>query len=775
MSGNENALLIVESPSKAKTINQYLGKGFKVMSSYGHVRSLPSASGSVVPEENFKMHYEIIDRSKKHIDAIVKSAKEAEIVYLATDPDREGEAIAWHIAEILKAKKCKAKISRVVFNEINKKAVLNAVEHPREIDADLVDAQITRLAIDYLYGFTLSPVLWRKLPKSRSAGRVQSVALKLVCNREAEIETFKSQEYWIINGNFSSGKENFDSTLIYFAGKKIEKFSITNADEAESTVLELKKHQYSVLSVEKKEVKRHPMPPFNTSSLLQEASRKFGMSAKKTAMLAQKLYEGIDLGKESQGLITYMRTDSVAVSEEGIKGARDFIKKSYGDSFLSPSVRVYKTKTRNAQEAHEAIRPTDVTRTPESVAQYLSKDELKLYELIWKRMLASQMEGAVYDQVSSIASDPTSNYQFKATGSTLKFEGYLKLYIESSDEEDEDNPKIPNLSKGDKLSINKIVPSQHFTQPPPRYTEASLVKKMEELGIGRPSTYPGIISILQDRQYVKLEKKRFTPESLGRIVSAFLEQYFTQYVAFDFTANLEEKLDDISNGRDNTQRVLEEFWNPFKREAETVMQYKGQDIIRTIEDSLKEFIFGVNAETRKCPKCKDGTLELKGGKFGMFVGCSNYPQCDFTEKLSASAPDNNDEDENSMENNKAKENKNRLLGVDPESGNEIMLKYGPYGPYVEVTVDGKIKRASIPKTRNPEEIEIDTAVLLLSLPKLLGVAPGTKQEITIGYGKFGPYIKLGNKFISYKAATPLEDLELQDAIEYLREKNSLGS
>lgn len=773
MSGNENSLLIVESPSKAKTINQYLGKGFKVMSSYGHVRALPSAAGSVMPEENFKMHYEIIDRSKKHIDAIVKSAKDSAIVYLATDPDREGEAIAWHIAEILKAKKCKAKIVRVVFNEINKRAVLNAVEHPRQIDSDLVDAQITRLAIDYLYGFTLSPVLWRKLPRSRSAGRVQSVALKLICNRESEIESFKPQEYWIVNGNFSAGREIFNSTLTYFAGKKIEKFSITNAEEAECIVLELEKHHYSILSIEKKEVKRNPLPPFNTSSLLQEASRKFGMSAKKTAMLAQKLYEGIELGKESQGLITYMRTDSVAVSEEGIKGARDFIKASYGDPFLPKAARIYKTKTRNAQEAHEAIRPTDVNRTPESVKQYLGKDEFRLYELIWKRMLASQMESAIYDQVSCIAADSTSQYQFKATGSTLKFEGYLKLYIESSDDEDEDNPKIPNLSKGDKLSINKIVPSQHFTQPPPRYTEASLVKKMEELGIGRPSTYPGIISILQDRQYVKLDKKRFIPETLGRIVSAFLEQYFAQYVAFDFTANLEEKLDDVSNGRDNTQNVLKGFWNPFKHEAETVMQYKGQDIIRTIEDCLSQFIFGANAETRNCPKCKDGRLELKGGKFGMFVGCSNYPECDFTEKLSASASDNNNEDESGMENNKAKENKNRVLGVDPELGNEIMLKYGPYGPYLEMVVEGKIKRASIPKGRNAEEIEIDTAIALLAMPKLLGLAPGSEDEVSIGYGKFGPYIKLGKKFISYKADKPLEDLDLREAISYLKGKNAL--
>lgn len=767
-------LLIVESPSKAKTIEKYLGKDFKVISSFGHIRGLPSRKDAVLPEQNFKTVYEVDAKSKKHVSEIIKWAKKADFIYLATDPDREGEAISWHIQQILNESKCKADVKRVVFYEITKRAVNEAVKNPRDLNVDLVDAQRGRQALDYLIGYTISPVLWRKLPGSKSAGRVQSVAVKIICEREGEIEHFKPQEYWSINGIFKSKSDNFIANLTHLDGKKLEKFSITNQKDAENAKNTISDKSYSVSSIEKREVRRRPHAPFTTSTLLQDAARKHGFSAKKTSVIAQRLYEGIELeGGESTGLITYMRTDSVTLSSDAIADTRKFIASNYGNKFLPSKPIVYRTKTKNAQEAHEAIRPTDVMRKPEHVKHCLDADQFKIYSLIWKRTVACQMEAAIFDQVSVVIADQDRLNKFRSTGTTLKFSGYLEVYKAGQDEdsEEEKENRLPKISEGELLKLLEIITNQHFTQPPPRYTEASLVKKMEELGIGRPSTYPSIISVIQDRGYVRLDKKRFFPESRGRVVDAFLNNFFAKYVAYDFTAQLEDQLDHVSNGEMDYLKVLENFWGDFKSKADEVIEFKNSDVLAELQKSLEFYVFGENAD-KKCPSCTDGVLQIKMSRFGLFISCSNYPDCNYRTNISTMKGDEGEAEAEDGAPKAAKEN--HSLGMHPEYGAEVMLKFGPYGPYVETTKEGKVRRSSIPKGKNVEQVELDYAVSLLSLPRVLGSHPRTGEDVIANRGRFGPYVGHQKTFASLKNIDVLE-VTFEEAIKLIEEKESKGS
>lgn len=767
-------LLIVESPAKAKTINKYLGNDYKVISSYGHIRALPSEEGAVDTANNFAMRYKVLPKSSKQVDEIVRSAAKASSIMLATDPDREGEAISWHIYELLQQRKVISSttpVKRVVFHEITKNAVLRAIEEPRDLDLNLVYAQQARQALDYLVGFTLSPVLWRKLPGSKSAGRVQSVALRVICEREAEIEKFRTREYWTIHAScLNPSSQPFKATLTTLDGVRLDKFAITNDKQAEELQTKLSCLQYSVIQVDNKKTSRKPSPPFTTSTMLQEASRKLGFSAKRTAQLAQKLYEGVDLGGETVGLITYMRTDSVTLSPDAVTAARTFISNSFGSEYTPKDGRLYKTKSKNAQEAHEAIRPTNVDLVPDKIKSYLDKDMLRLYELIWKRLVASQMSDAEIDIVTADISDKDRRAVFRAVGSTLTFDGFLKLYHEDSDDvEDEESKVLPRLNKEDDIIVNEIEPKQHFTQPPPRFSEASLVKRMEELGIGRPSTYPTIISILQEREYVKLDKKRFIPESKGRIVSAFLTEFFTKYVEYSFTSELEDELDNVSNGTQSFLEVLQDFWNPFKERTEEVIAFKNQDIIQQLEVSLLSYVFpeSVTATAqdhsyRKCPKCNTGELSLKAGKFGSFVGCSNYPECNYTKPLSTSEEitieSNGDHSENM--------GLPRLLGTDPATQEEINIRKGPYGIYLQRGEGKTAKRASLPKDASLDLITVDYAAKLLSMPLVLGNDPDTGETIKVGIGRFGPYIEKAGKYTSLKQYKPME-VTLDQALQLL--------
>ncbi|KIE05587.1 DNA topoisomerase 1 [Candidatus Jidaibacter acanthamoeba] len=761
-------LLIVESPAKAKTLGKYLGKDFSVLSSYGHVRSLPSESGSVDPDKEFAMHYEVMSKSAKHVEAIVKKVKDVDTIYLATDPDREGEAISWHILEILKKKKAlkpTSKVKRVVFHEITKKAVLDAVSNPRDIDMSLVDAQQARLALDYLVGFTLSPVLWRKLPGSRSAGRVQSVALRLIVEREEEVERFKTQEYWSIEAEFAAKKnETFLATLVEYKGEKLEKLTIGDKETAYNIIDVLNKKHYSISEIEKKKSTRNPSPPFTTSTLIQEAARKFGFSAKKTSMVAQKLYEGIEIAGEAKGLITYMRTDSVNLSDEAVTDIRGEIEKSFGKNYIPSAARFYKTKSKNAQEAHEAIRPTNIALKPSEIRQYLETDFYKLYELIWKRTIACQMRSAELDITSVIIKDDDKIGTFRASGSIITFDGFLKVYREDKDDEDEEKTNLlPNLKQGEDLNLENLNGEQHFTQPPPRYTEASLVKKLEELGIGRPSTYPSILSILQERNYVVLEKKRFVPEVRGRIVSAFLVLNFAKYVEYGFTANLENALDDVANGEKLWKAVLKEFWSEFKPKTEEVLKYKNQDVLANLENHLRGFLFPDSPGEVKCPKCSNGTLHLRLGSFGSFIGCSNYPQCDYIQNLGASG---NQQEGDEGKDEKIKAEAPQVIGVDEKSGKEIFLKKGPYGHYLQIGEDSLKKRVSLPKMFSPENVDLKIAEFLFSLPKILGKHPETGEEIKLGIGKFGPYVQRGKNFTSVKEKNLME-IDLPQALDII--------
>src|SRR5690242_19713851 len=644
-------VVVVESPAKAKTINKYLGRDYKVVASYGHVRDLPAKDGSVLPDNDFAMSWEVDGKSEKHLKTILEAARGADRLFLATDPDREGEAISWHVREVLNSRRGlkDLDIKRVVFNEVTKNAVLDAFTRPREIDRELVEAYLARRALDYLVGFTLSPVLWRKLPGSRSAGRVQSVALRLICEREAEIEVFKSREYWTVDAVFgTSRKQTLKARLTHLDGRRLDKFDLDTAERAEAAKREIERRAFSVSSIERRQVRRNPPAPFITSTLQQEASRKLGLGAATAMRIAQRLYEGVDIGGETVGLITYMRTDGVQLAPEAIGQTRRLIETKYGQAYLPESPRVYSSKAKNAQEAHEAIRPTDLFRTPQEVAAHLDRDQLGLYELIWKRTVASQMESAVLDQVTVDIASADKTVQLRATGSVVKFNGFLTLYDEGKDEngsdaDEEGNAILPDVAQDEGLERRDILPEQHFTEPPPRYSEASLVKKLEELGIGRPSTYASIIEVLQRRNYVKLDRKRFVPEDRGRIVTAFLQTYFPRYVEYNFTAHLEDELDEISDGKIDWRQVLREFWKNFSAAVGETKDLRVKEVLDKLDEELGPHFFPANdnggKSPRDCPSCANGRLGLKLGKFGAFIGCSNYPECRFTRKLGIVDPE----------------------------------------------------------------------------------------------------------------------------------------
>ncbi len=755
-------LVIVESPAKAKTINKYLGSEYMVIASFGHIRDLSAKDGSVQPDKDFEMSWNVDAKGEKHLKDIITALSKADEVYLASDPDREGEAIAWHIVqELTRRKKLKVPVKRVVFNEITKSAVTEAIKKPREIDMNLVNAYLARRALDYLVGFTLSPVLWRKLPGSKSAGRVQSVALRLVCDREKEIESFKAQEYWTISAILKTQDESeFKATLTQIDGKKLNKFDISNETNAIAVKSRVQNALYSVGNIEKKQVKRHPAPAFTTSTLQQEASRKLGFSAKKTMKTAQELYEGVDIGGETTGLITYMRTDGVALAEEAITAIRSFIEKEYGKPYLPAQARYYKNKVKNAQEAHEAIRPTNIIRTPEKMAPFLSADHLKLYELIWKRTLACQMESALLDKVSVNIPSQDASLLLHASGQTIAFPGFIKVYKEGlDDDKEEDTSILPNMTPQENLSLKNVLADQHFTEPPPRYSEASLVKKMEELGIGRPSTYASILSVLQERNYVKLVKKRFVPEDRGRVVTAFLENFFNTYIQYDFTAHLENQLDDITSGTEQWKTVLAEFWKGFNDTVQKVSPCRTTDVLEKVDAAMEQHLFPT-PESRVCPECHTGTLSLKVGRFGAFIGCSHYPDCKYTRQFSKISEE---EDESPLE----KEPSEIRAFEQDISGNVIAVKKGPYGWYVQ-SGDGKnAKRVSIPKTIDPQTITQEQAISLLALPRVLGTDPQTGEPIEASMGRFGPYLKKGNIFQSLPSLEDVLTINLKQAMELL--------
>jgi DNA topoisomerase-1 len=759
-------VVVVESPAKAKTINKYLGPDFFVVASYGHIRDLPAKDGSVRPDDGFSMDWETDAKSERQIKEIATALKKADHLFLATDPDREGEAISWHVKKVLEERGAlKGKdVKRVVFNEITKSAVLDAMRNPREIHQDLVDAYLARRALDYLVGFTLSPVLWRKLPGSRSAGRVQSVSLRLICERETEIERFRTQEYWTIATEFLTAKGTLITAgLTHLDGKKLDKFALPNEAEAMSAKTRIEGASFAVDAVERKKARRNPYAPFTTSTLQQEASRKLYMSAKQTMQLAQRLYEGVDIGGETVGLITYMRTDGVQMAAEAIAAARDLIGKDFGKDYVPGSPRLYKAKAKNAQEAHECIRPTDMFRRPEQVARYLDREQLKLYELIWKRTIASQMAAAELDQVAVDIASSDRQITFRATGSVVVFDGFLKVYREDRDDaptpghggaggaDDEDAERLlPDVAEGEAMKRQAVRPEQHFTQPPPRYSEASLVKKMEELGIGRPSTYASILSVLQERNYVRIDQRRFIPEDRGRLVTAFLESFFKRYVEYNFTADLENQLDEISGGKIDWKKVLEDFWRDFFASVEETKELRISDVIEALDKDLGPHFFpedGTGRDPRLCPGCNAGRLSLKLGKFGAFIGCSNYPECRFTRPL-AVAGENGDNAAEGLDGPKE-------LGIDPVTQDVITLRKGPYGWYVQQGEAPKPKRVSLYKGLEPGAITLDLGLKLLALPREIGLHPESQKKISAGVGRFGPYLLHDG---TYKSLTKDDDV-----------------
>jgi DNA topoisomerase I len=770
-------VVIVESPAKAKTINKYLGKGFKVLASYGHVRDLPPKDGSVRPDEDFAMSWIVDGKAEKRLKDITDAVKGAEHLYLATDPDREGEAISWHVREVLKNRKALkgVDVSRVVFNEVTKTAVLEAFRHPRELNRELVDAYLARRALDYLVGFTLSPVLWRKLPGSRSAGRVQSVALRLICERESEIEAFKPREYWTIEVEFETPSgERFTARLTHLDGKRLDKYDLADEATARAAAAQILRHQkYTVAAVEKKQIRRNPPAPFTTSTLQQEASRKLGFGASRTMRTAQRLYEGVDIAGETVGLITYMRTDGVSMSSEAITAARSLIEKQYGNDYRPAEPRIYKTQAKNAQEAHEAIRPTDVFGRPEKVSGDLEPDQRELYELIWKRAIASQMAAAIIDQVAVDIASPDQKLQFRATGSTIRFDGFLTLYREDEDdvEDDDENRRLPPINERETLGRGDVDPQQHFTQPPPRYSEASLVKKLEELGIGRPSTYASIIQVLQDRKYVRLDKKRFFPEDRGRVVTAFLESFFEKYVQYNFTADLENQLDEISDGRLQWQKVLEDFWRDFSAAVAGTKDLSITQVLEALDEDLGPHFFPATADghdPRLCPGCNVGRLNLRLGKFGAFIGCSNYPECRYTRPLTLENGDGNGHELAAGP---------RELGVDPATNLAVTVRKGPYGFYIqrgEGDEDEKPKRVSLPKGASPMEIDLASALNLLALPRELGLHPDTGKKIIAAIGRFGPYVKHEDLYKSLAKDDDVLTIGLSRAVALLAEPKKGG-
>ncbi|HEY2034814.1 MAG TPA: type I DNA topoisomerase [Rhizomicrobium sp.] len=761
-------VLVVESPGKVKSINKYLGSGYKVLASFGHIRDLPPKDGSVKPDDNFAMTWEVDAKAQKRIKDIVDAVKGADKLILATDPDREGEAISWHVLEVLKQKKALSKdlkIERVAFNAITKTAVLEAIQHPREINAELVDAYLARRALDYLVGFTLSPVLWRKLPGSRSAGRVQSVALRLVVEREQEIEAFKPVEYWSIDADVHAPAGTFGAHLTHLDGKKVDKLGINNEADARRAVDLINAQTFAIGSVESKPVKRHPSPPFITSSLQMEASRKLGFNAKHTMRIAQGLYEGVDIGGETVGLITYMRTDGLTMAGEGIAEARHVIGDKYGARYVPSVPRAYTSKAKNAQEAHEAIRPTSFNRTPEKIARALDEDQRKLYDLIWKRAIASQMESAELERTTVDVTSADKQITLRATGSVTLFDGFLTVYQEGKDDEsDEDGARLPKVSVGEDAKIEQVKPEQHFTEPPPRYSEASLVRKLEELGIGRPSTYASILSTLRDRGYVKMDRNRFIPDDKGRIVTTFLINYFKRYVEYGFTADLEEKLDEVSAGELDWKKLLTDFWRDFSAAIGETKDLRITHVIDHLNEVMGPHIFPANADgsdPHKCPTCGNGDLSLKLGRFGAFVGCSNYPECRYTRRLGQSADE-------------AKAAQPRVLGHDPETGEDIELKSGRFGPYIQRGSGDDIKRAGIPKGTEVGDVDIELALKLLALPREIGKHPEDGQPITTNFGRFGPYVSHNGAYASLDNPDEVFTLGINRAVTVLAEKKAKG-
>ena len=773
-------VVIVESPAKAKTINKYLGRDYEVFASFGHVRDLPAKDGSVDPNDDFAMRWEVDGKAAKRLSEIARAVKDADKVILATDPDREGEAISWHVLEILRGKKVlKDKtVERVVFNAITKSAILEAMKNPRVIDDALVDAYLARRALDYLVGFNLSPVLWRKLPGARSAGRVQSVALRLVCDRELEIEKFVKREYWSLVAHLlTKDKAPFIARLVGADGKKITRLDIGTGDEAEAFRAALDLAKFSVTSVEAKPARRHPWPPFTTSTLQQEASRKLGLAPARTMQLAQRLYEGVDIGGETVGLITYMRTDGVDMAPEAIAATRKVIGQEYGARYVPGAPRRYTSKQKNAQEAHEAIRPTDSARLPKQMAKYLEREQLALYELIWTRTIASQMESAELERttVDILADVPAPSkirkLDLRATGQVVRFDGFLKLYQEGKDDEDEEEGgRLPPMASGDPLAREKIDATQHFTEPPPRFSEAALVKRMEELGIGRPSTYASTLAVLRDREYVRIEKKRLVPEDKGRLLTAFLESFFTRYVEDNFTADLEEKLDGVANSEIDWKQLLRDFWRDFAASVEGTKDLRTSQILESLNEVLGPHIFpakGDGTEPRACPSCSAGQLSLKLGKFGAFIGCSNYPECKFTRTLSqaASGEAANPGDRPGV----------KVLGTDPASGEDITLRDGRFGPYLQIGEGEKPKRSSIPKPMVPSEVTLEQAIALLSLPREVAKHPESGEPIMAGIGRFGPYVQHARTYANISRDDDILTIGANRAIDLIVTKEQGGS
>jgi len=824
-----NKLVIVESPSKAKTIGKYLGNDYKVVSSYGHVRTIPSVSNAVNIQDGFTIEYDIISRTSKHIKEIVSLSKESNEIYLATDPDREGEAISWHIVELLKQKRISLQnktIHRIVFHEITPKIIKKAIAEPRQINMDLVHAQRSRQILDYLVGFTISPILWRKLPGSRSAGRVQSVALKMIYERETEIEAFKIEEYWKIEGHFSLSDVNKSSFYAYLHSinnKKLNKLHFKNKEQVESTMNQIESYSYRVGQVEKKLVKKSPAAPFTTSTLLQEASRKLGFSSKRTSQIAQKLYEGISINSTPVGLITYMRTDSTYISSDVAKSTNSMVGKLYGDKYRNPTVRIYRKKSKNAQEAHEAIRPTNIEITPDSIRDNLTEEQYRLYDLIWKRMVASQMSDVVLQRttidVDGFSDHDNSTVSFRCTGSVIEFEGFYRLYKSDADEvlfSDNHNTGkkdnimkiaeqiLPDCKENDDLSLISLDNSQHFTQPPSRYNEASLIKKMEELGIGRPSTYHSIISILQERNYVELRSKRFFISERGRLVVVFLERFFTEYVEYNFTSNMENDLDRIAQGQLFHVDALEEFWQKFNKKSDLVKDLDTSIILSGIEEELFSYLYGIDYKSavadnkiesiKLCNSCKTGTLQIKNSKYGPFIGCSNYPDCTFTRTL-------HEETDGDVESSQSIWPK--LLGQDHD-GIDVFLNKGPYGFYVmrhnkqqdtdiintdkgknddtttttkkrrRKTKKDNVKMISLPKGVSHNDVDLAYATKLLQLPITIGQHPEDSKDIAVAIGIYGPYVKHGSTYASVKR-DDFMDIGYDEALALIEAKKKKGS